>query len=44
MILIVNTTSDVTISEELKRHLAATKIDAEIVEAADLKISHCHQG
>ncbi len=41
MILIVNTTSDATISEELKRHLAATKIDAEIIEAADLKISHC---
>ncbi len=41
MILIVNTTADTAITEELKRCFEEKSIDAEIVEAAPLKISHC---
>ena len=41
MILIVNSTQDTTVTEELKRHLEEKNIEADIVEAAHLKISHC---
>ena len=41
MILIVNTTSDTAITEELKRCFEGKKIETEIIEAASLKISHC---
>ncbi len=41
MILIVNTTSDTAITEELKRSLEEKNKEAEIVEAGGLKISHC---
>ncbi len=41
MILIVNTTSDTAITEELKRSIEENKLEAEIVEAGELKISHC---
>ncbi|MBR3516187.1 MAG: flavodoxin family protein, partial [Lachnospiraceae bacterium] len=41
MILIVNTTSDTSITEELKRNFEEKHIEAEIVEAAPLRISHC---
>lgn len=41
MILIVNTSSDTSITEELKRNFEEKHIEAEIVEAAPLRISHC---
>ena len=41
MILIVNTTSDTAITEEMKRCIEERSIEAEIVEATSLKISHC---
>ena len=41
MVLIVNTTSDTAVTEELRKNLEAKDVDAEIIEAATLKISHC---
>ena len=41
MILIVNTTSDTSVTEELLRGLKDRDIAAEVVEAASLKISPC---
>ena len=41
MILVVNTTSDTSITEELKLYFEEKSIEAEIVEAASLRISHC---
>ena len=41
MILIVNTTSDTSVTEELKRGLRDKNLTAEIVEAASMKISPC---
>ncbi len=41
MILIVNTTTDTSITEELKRYIDERSIEADIVEAAPLKISPC---
>ncbi len=41
MILIVNTTSDTSITEELKGYLDESSIEAEIVEAVPLKINPC---
>ena len=41
MILVVNTTSDTSITEEIRKQAADKSLDPEIVEAAELKISHC---
>ncbi len=41
MILIVNTTSNTAVTEELKRYLDGNSKEAEIIEAGQLKISHC---
>ncbi|MCR5502742.1 MAG: flavodoxin family protein [Lachnospiraceae bacterium] len=41
MVLIVNTTSDRSITEELKKQIDEKKIDAEIVETDSMKISPC---
>ena len=41
MVLIVNTTSDTSVTEEIKRSLDAGSVDFEIIEASALKISHC---
>ena len=41
MILIINTTSDLSITEELKRETDEKKIDVEIIEAGSMYISHC---
>ena len=41
MILIVNTTSDTAVTEELKRCLEERSVEVDIVEAASLNISHC---
>ncbi len=41
MVLIVNTTSDTSITEELKVRAAEKGLEYEIVEAGGLKISHC---
>ena len=41
MILIVNTTSDKTVTDELKQNIDAVKADVEIIEASTLKISPC---
>ena len=41
MVLIVNTTSDHSITEELKTQLKGKGIDAEIIETDSMRISHC---
>ena len=41
MILVVNTTSDTSVTEEIRKHAADKSIDIDIVEASELKISHC---
>lgn len=41
MVLIVNTTSDLSVTESLKSLAEEKKIDAEIVEAGSMNISHC---
>ncbi len=41
MILIVNTTSDHSITEELKRQTDGRGIETEIIETDTLRISHC---
>ena len=41
MILIINTTADRSVTEEIRRQLADTSIDADIVETDEMKISHC---
>ncbi len=41
MILIVNTTSDTGITEELKKCTAEKKDEVKIIECSRLKISHC---
>ncbi|MCR5094871.1 MAG: flavodoxin family protein [Lachnospiraceae bacterium] len=41
MILIVNTTSDTSVTEEMKRLTAERGLAAEVIEAAGMNISHC---
>lgn len=41
MILIVNTTSDTSITEEIKRQASGQSLEMEVIEAAGLNISHC---
>ena len=41
MVLIVNTTSDVSVTEELKKAADEKGIEAEVIEAYSMKISHC---
>ena len=41
MVLIVNTTADTSVTDELKKNLEERAVDAEIIEAYGLKISHC---
>ncbi|MCR5733669.1 MAG: flavodoxin family protein [Lachnospiraceae bacterium] len=41
MILIVNTTEDHSVTEELKKQMNERNIEAEIVETDSLHISHC---
>ena len=41
MVLIVNTTKDIGITQELQAHIGNKEIEAQIVEAGDMKISHC---
>ncbi|MEE3459801.1 MAG: flavodoxin family protein [Candidatus Faecousia sp.] len=41
MILIVNTTTDASVTDDLKKCLAGRTANLEIIEAGSLKISHC---
>ena len=41
MVLIVNTTSDTEVTAELNGYIEGKAVDAEIIEAASLKIGHC---
>ena len=41
MILIVNTTSDTSITEEIRKQAAGRGLEPEVIEAAGLNISHC---
>ena len=41
MVLIVNTTKDTSISEEIRKNISDKGIDAEIIEAGEMRISHC---
>ena len=41
MILIVNTTADASVTDDMKRRLAGSKAKIEMIEAASLKISNC---
>ena len=41
MILIVNTTSDTSVTEEIKKLAAAGGFELEVIEAFGLNISHC---
>ena len=41
MILIINTTADRSVTEEIRKQLADTSIDADIVETDEMKINHC---
>ena len=41
MILIVNTTSDRSITEEIRQLTAGNGVEPEVIEAADMNISHC---
>ncbi len=41
MILIINTTADTGLTAEIEEKLRAKQAEFEIVEAADMKISHC---
>ena len=41
MVLIINTTADTSVTDELKLILAGNKTDVEIIETAGLKISNC---
>jgi len=41
MILIINTASDLSVMEELKKSAKERGIDAEVVNAASLNINHC---
>ena len=41
MILVVNTTSDTSLTEEIRKQAAEKSLDIDIVEAAELKIGHC---
>ena len=41
MILIVNTTTDTSVKDDLKKNLEGSKAETEIVEAGNLQISHC---
>lgn len=41
MVLIVNTTSDVSVTEELKKAADEKGIEAEVIEAYSMKIRHC---
>lgn len=41
MILIVNTTSDTSVTEEIKKLAAAGGFEPEVIEAFGLNISHC---
>ena len=41
MILVVNTTSDTSLTEEIRQAAGSKADDIEIIEAAELKIGHC---
>ena len=41
MILIVNTTADTSVTDELKKRMSKCTTDFEVIEAESLKISHC---
>ena len=41
MVLIVNTTSDHSITDELKNSLQDKGVDADIIETDSMRISHC---
>ncbi len=41
MILIVNTTSDRSITEEIRELAAESGFEPEVVESAEMNISHC---
>jgi len=41
MVLIVNTTSDLSITEEIRERAADSGFEIDVVEAAGLRISHC---
>ncbi|MCR5687880.1 MAG: flavodoxin family protein [Lachnospiraceae bacterium] len=41
MILIVNTTSDTSVTKEIKERAAGLGLEPEVIEAAGMKISHC---
>ena len=41
MVLIVNTTENTQLTDEIRRGLSEKNTEFEIVEAADMKISHC---
>ena len=41
MVLIVNTTKDTAITDGLQAIIKNKGIDAQIIEAGDMKISHC---
>ena len=41
MILIVNTTADTSVTDELKKRMSESTTDFEVIEAGSLKISHC---
>ena len=41
MVLIVNTTSDTSVTDELRKYIESNAVEAEIVEAASMNISHC---
>ncbi len=41
MVLIVNTTADTSVKEELRKHIESRSVDVEIIEAANMQISHC---
>lgn len=41
MVLVVNTTTDISVTGKIREIAAARSIDIDIVEASGLKISHC---
>ena len=41
MVLIVNTTSDTSITDRIKEQASENGVELDVVEAASLKISHC---
>ena len=41
MVLVVNTTSDTSVTEDIRKGMEERSVKGEIIEAAELKISHC---